>query len=160
MKDDNCNSCEHKKEQHAILNKKFEIKKLKIKALPDSLENEIDNKSSQVHSAIKDFLINKKKAFTHHVVEEGKKLSSSLKNLDNSSEKEDFLKIIKETLINPRNIILEKKSQTQITKNETSLFNTINDEIECFKKANRMVLEIIEKLIRGMLYFLSSMLFI
>jgi hypothetical protein len=158
MKDENCNSCEHKKEQHAILQQKFEIKTSKIKVLPDGLENEIDNKSSQVHSAINDFLISEKKACTQLLDEEGKKLFSSLRNLENSSEKEDFFKIIKEALINPRNIILEKKSQAQVTKNETTLIYTIDYEIpdvlqQCCKEANGMVLEIIEKWIRSKLYF-------
>jgi hypothetical protein len=154
IKDEKCRLCEHNTEQHAILQQKFKMGNFKIKVLPDGFEDEIDNQNSSDHNTIIDFLSAEKKACRQFLDEERKKLFSSLKYLEKLSEKNDFFKIIKEILINPRNNILEQKRHVQFTNNEASSFYKIKEEIECSKEANRMVLEIIERLILSVLYFL------
>jgi hypothetical protein len=142
-----CRSCEHKTDQHSILQKHFE-KKIKIfKALPRDLE---ENQSDFVHISIKEFVSKKKSSYMQFIDDEKERLLSSLRSLEKSTETgENFFKIIKESLIDAKNVILK----TFTINNETSPSNLVNEEKESSKEANKIVLEIVESLIQGMYNF-------
>ena len=147
FKEENCRSCHHQTEQHAILQQHFEKTKYIIKALPRDLEGVEENQSDFVQSSIKDFVSKKKRSCVQFIDDEKERLLSSLRNLEKSSETGDnFFKIIKESLIDTRNIIFK----TSTINNETSSLNLVNEEKEGSKEANRIVLEIVEGLIQGL----------
>ena len=152
-KEGNCRTCEHKKDQHALLQQKFKFKTLSVKAMPRDLEDGLDTQSHIAHSSIKEFLLNKKEACEQLIDEEKNNLSSSLKELEKTSEVEDFFKVIKQSLIEPRNELLERRRLALTQNDQTSFLNLTNEEIECSKKANRIVLDIIEILIQGLFCF-------
>jgi hypothetical protein len=147
--DENCKSCMHKTE-HSILQHKFEIRNPEIKVLPDDSKKETDNQFSFDRGQINDFLSTERQSYLKFIGDKKKKLSEFFKpELQQSSEKNDFPKIIKVTLLE-RKTFLEQEHQAPKTNNEDPFLT--NEENEwCSKEANRIILEMIEELTSGIL---------